>query len=273
VYDSPFAGWHDLVGGLLALALGALYLAEATRVGARRGFAGRGAFATLGFGLCLMAPPFLWSHAALARGWLLEGAVFTALGLLPRYSESRSAGLAAFVLAAAAYSSSWARGAADPAFVSTWALTGLAASVGPAIWSLALGRARETARWEKGVAPILFLASAFLFLGWGTAEIQRFYNLLGDLARWALARDLTVSGFWMAYAGALLATGFRLRGPLVRWAGLGMALIAAAKVFVYDLSVLSRLYRIGSFVLLACVLLVLSFGYQRLIRAGSRTDG
>jgi uncharacterized membrane protein len=42
-----------------------------------------------------------------------------------------------------------------------------------------------------------------------------------------------------------------------------MALIAAAKVFIYDLSNLDRLYRIFSFVLLAAVLLALSFWYQK----------
>jgi uncharacterized membrane protein len=62
------------------------------------------------------------------------------------------------------------------------------------------------------------------------------------------------------------------RAP-IRWAGLVMALIAAAKVFIYDLSQLDRLYRIGSFVLLALVLLALSFGYQRVRRQGAAPAG
>jgi uncharacterized membrane protein len=45
-----------------------------------------------------------------------------------------------------------------------------------------------------------------------------------------------------------------------------MALIAALKVFAYDLANLSQLYRIVSFVLLAVVLLALSFRYQKLRR-------
>ncbi len=87
--------------------------------------------------------------------------------------------------------------------------------------------------------------------------------MLGETARWALARDVSISAFWIAYAAVLLGVGFWLQQPPVRWTGLGMALIAAAKVFLYDLSQLSQLYRIVSFVLLALVLLALSFRYQR----------
>jgi uncharacterized membrane protein len=110
------------------------------------------------------------------------------------------------------------------------------------------------------------LGAALFFLGWGTAEIFRFYDLLGEADRWMLARDLSISAFWMAYAAALLTAGFLLSKAPVRWAGLGMALVAAGKVFLYDLSQLSQLYRISSFVLLAIVLLALSYRYQRLRR-------
>ena len=68
----------------------------------------------------------------------------------------------------------------------------------------------------------------------------------------------------MAYAVGLLAVGFGLKRPQVRWAGLIMALAAAGKVFIYDLANLAQLYRIASFVLLAVVLLALSFRYQKL---------
>ena len=139
------------------------------------------------------------------------------------------------------------------------------------VWALALELVDGAAGWETNIRPVMLLFSAVLFLGWGTIEIQRFYELLAENGRWDLARDLSISGFWIAYAVALLAVGFWLRRPPVRWAGLGMALIAAGKVFLYDLSQLSQLYRILSFVLLAIGLLALSFRYQKLRR--SETEG
>ncbi|MGD8700505.1 MAG: DUF2339 domain-containing protein, partial [Gemmatimonadales bacterium] len=151
----------------------------------------------------------------------------------------------------------------DPAFVSGFALTGLGTCAGLLVWSLALLRIERSEPWEIGVRPFVMLAAAVFFLGWGTGEIFRFFDLLGDAERWTLARDLSISAFWMAYAAALLALGFRLKQAPVRWAGLGMALISSGKVFLYDLSQLAQLYRIFSFVLLAIVLLALSYRYQR----------
>ena len=43
-----------------------------------------------------------------------------------------------------------------------------------------------------------------------------------------------------------------------------MALISAGKVFLYDLSQLSQLYRVASFFGLAVTLLALAFIYQKL---------
>ena len=121
----------------------------------------------------------------------------------------------------------------------------------------------QPANWEAAVRPVLFLVAAFMFLGWGTGEIHRFFALKGVDQRWTLARDLSISAFWLLYAAALLVLGFWRQRAAIRWVGLGMALIAASKVFIYDLSKLARLYRIFSFVLLAVVLLALSFWYQR----------
>ncbi len=267
IRDSAYHDWQEEIGFVLALVLGAVYVGYAALSRPGTGAGSRFWRAALGGVFWLAAPAVLWEDVGLVRAWLVEGFALTAAGVALRYSVARAAGLAGFILAVITY---WGsvnlRPEGDEAFVGAWALTGLVACLSLATWSLALLRLDRTKPWEIHIRPFLLLASGVFFLGWGTGEIVRFYDLLGDAERWTLARDLSISASWMAYAAALLTTGFGLKQPPIRWAGLGMALIAAGKVFLYDLSQLSQLYRIGSFVLLAFVLLALSFRYQRLRR-------
>jgi hypothetical protein len=262
--DSIYSDSRDLIGFALAVVLGSVYVGQSvfSRPGYRAG--SRDWPAALGCAFWLAAPAVFWEDVALTRAWLAEGIVLTAAGVGFKHRIARGSGLAAFVLAVGTY---WytvhLRPEADPAFISAWALAGLVACFGLAAWSLAIGRLERIEAWEKETRPFLFLASAVFFMAWGTVEILRFYDLLGEPERWALARDLSISSFWMVYAAVLLSLGFWIRQAPVRWTGLGMALIAAGKVFLYDLSQLSELYRILSFVLLAIVLLALSFRYQR----------
>jgi hypothetical protein len=262
--ESVYRDSRDLIGFALAVVLGGLYVGQSvwSRPGSRSG--SREWSAALGCAFWLAAPAVLWDGVALARAWLVQSVLLTVAGVGFKHAIARASGLAAFTLAVITY---WytvhLRPEVDPAFISGWALTGLAACLGLAAWSLAVKRLERIESWEKEIRPFLYLASAAFFLGWGTVEILRFYYLLGEADRWALASDLSISSFWMAYAAVLLTAGFWLKQAPVRWAGLGMALIAAGKVFLYDLSQLSELYRILSFVLLAVVLLSLSFSYQR----------
>lgn len=265
IADTSLSDHSEVIALGLGLVLGALYLGEG-RLGERgRGIASRAWRLGLGFALWLVAPATAWSGLTLTDLWLLEGLLFTAAGMIRPWGEARVAGLAAFGLAILAYYGALSgRPAEDAAFVSGWALTGLAVAVAPAAWALGQELVKRAMSWESAARPLLFLASAAFFLGWGTSEILRFYRLLAEPEAWTLARDLSISGFWLAYASSLLAVGFWLDRPPVRWAGLGMALVTAAKVFLYDLSNLAELYRIVSFLLLAAVLLALSFRYQRL---------
>ena len=270
--DSSIAEWQDEVGLALGVIIGAYYVAEAALGGPGRGTADRTWRAALGFAFWVVAPAVQWSGVDLVRVWLIEGAALTAGGVFLRNVEARTAGLAALVLATVAcWSIPDGREPAEPAFFGSWALSQLGTALGLVFWPLALRRASGRRDWELSLRPILLGFAGLLFLVWGTQEIQRFWGLLGDGDRLHLARDLSISGFWMAYAVVLLASGFRLRRPPIRWAGLVMALIAAGKVFVYDLANLAELYRIASFVLLAAVLLALSFRYQKL-RGGGDSD-
>ncbi|MDJ0852678.1 MAG: DUF2339 domain-containing protein [Myxococcota bacterium] len=79
------------------------------------------------------------------------------------------------------------------------------------------------------------------------------------------ARDLATSIAWALYALGLLAAGVRTRSGGLRWLSLGLMLVTAAKVFLYDLGELEDLYRVASLLGLAASLIAISFAYQRFV--------
>jgi uncharacterized membrane protein len=84
-----------------------------------------------------------------------------------------------------------------------------------------------------------------------------------QVMRHSLARDFTWSALWMLYGTALMAIGFRRHLPFLRWLALFLLGVTIAKVFLYDMNQLERVYRIVSFIGLGVLLLAISFAYQR----------
>ncbi|PYJ09488.1 MAG: hypothetical protein DMF06_09780 [Verrucomicrobia bacterium] len=79
------------------------------------------------------------------------------------------------------------------------------------------------------------------------------------------ARDMTYSIAWALYAFALLLAGMKQKTGWVRYAGVALLLVTLAKLFLHDLGSLSQLYRIGAFIGVAIILIVVSFVYQRFL--------
>jgi uncharacterized membrane protein len=84
-----------------------------------------------------------------------------------------------------------------------------------------------------------------------------------ELRRNDIERDFTYSALWMAYGAMLMIIGFVRRSAFVRWQALILIAATIAKVFIYDVSQLDRVYRIVSFIVLGVLLLAISFVYQR----------
>ena len=61
-----------------------------------------------------------------------------------------------------------------------------------------------------------------------------------------------------------LWVGLRANVRIVRLGGLGLLLLATAKVFLYDLSTLGSVYRVASFIALGLLLLTAAFSHQRM---------
>ena len=83
------------------------------------------------------------------------------------------------------------------------------------------------------------------------------FNFSGDVAQ-----DMTYSLAWGLFAFALFTVGFKSKNALARYAGMGLLIVTLVKLFFHDLWRLGGLYRIGSFVGLAVLLILISFIYQ-----------
>ena len=78
-----------------------------------------------------------------------------------------------------------------------------------------------------------------------------------------LARDFTLSAWWMVYGAALMAIGFWKRSAFLRWQAIILIVLTIGKVFTYDTWNLGTGWKILSFFALAALLLAVSFVYSR----------
>lgn len=88
----------------------------------------------------------------------------------------------------------------------------------------------------------------------------------------SLAQDMTYSIAWALFALVLLLLGVRVKGAALRYSGLGLLAATVFKVAFHDLWELGGLYRVGSLVGLAIILLVVSFLYHQFRGAGGVAD-
>jgi uncharacterized membrane protein len=82
--------------------------------------------------------------------------------------------------------------------------------------------------------------------------------------RWRWGGQLALSALWAIYASGLLALGFKLKRPHLRWIALGLYALTVGKVFFIDAKELGEFYRILAFFILAILLGAAAWAYQRL---------
>ena len=76
--------------------------------------------------------------------------------------------------------------------------------------------------------------------------------------------QVLLSVCWSVIGLGGVIAGLRRDQPAVRNAALGLLILAMAKVFLFDLSMLTSVYRVASFIALGLLLLATAFAYQRL---------
>jgi hypothetical protein len=215
----------------------------------------------MGFTLMALAIAGQWDHEPVAVGWM----VLALLGVAAdRWSGQTAGRPAATVLATLGlmqlFLTGLAQGVFDApptsAFRDGWSL---------AWYACTAACAAAAAAWRSPGAEPAWLRGGRVWL-WGVAGMSIWLGGSWELSRAftdQLARDLAISAFWLLYAGALVATGFRLGQRAARIAGLALAGVAALKIVLYDLSQLEALYRVGSFFVLAVITLAVAYAYNR----------
>jgi uncharacterized membrane protein len=269
-FDQSFG---DEALGVVPLAMGVLALGSAAwlRNNARASLGDRrfSTFVTVATLFACLAVPVQLSDHWLVLGWALECAVLAWLGTrLPgggvRLFSVVLVGGVVFLLAIDPYVVSlpdrdlvmffnvgvltWLVSTVAVGLASRWharAGTLLGVPVGPMLWFVAVGLAFGS----------LNVIVAFGFIEDGQPRL--FGGTLGQ--------NMILSVCWAVFAVALLILGVVTRTRGNRLVAMGFLMLAAGKVFVFDLAALSGIYRVGSFLGAALTLLGSAVLLQRVV--------
>jgi len=220
-----------------------------------------------------VAVPLQLDKEWITVGWALEGA---ALAWLFRRVPHRGLLWWALSLCAVVF----VRLAANPQVlhyvprgsvrILNWYLYAYAIAAGACFlggWLLAPTRDR-IARYLPRVSHVLPAAGGVLLFLLLNIEIADYYAegptivfRFGEV----LAQDLSYTIGWLVFALLVLATGIVLRSRPARMASLGLLTVTVSKCFLYDLSRLGGLYRVGSFIGLAVSLALVALALQRFV--------
>ena len=137
---------------------------------------------------------------------------------------------------------------------------GVAALAVAIVGATAVALNRLAALPELRLAYLGVAATAALYLP-SLAIVSAFD---GDELEPGQTPQVVLSAFWAVTGLAGIVVGLLRDVRLLRLGGLGLLLLAAAKVFVYDLSELESVYRALSFIALGLLLLGGAFAYQRI---------
>ena len=217
-----------------------------------------------------LAVPIRLEGRWITIAWAVEGAVLMWTGFRARLWQLRGAGFAIFVLVLL-------RLLAFPidahefllnARFATFAVT--IAAFGFTLW-VASQNKEQLRENELGQFGALGVAINVLAVWALSLEVYNYFapaqpGLRLDFDA-ELAQQLALSLLWITYAAVLIVLGVRTNVSLLRWQALALFGLVIMKVFFYDLSFLSGMYRILSSTGLGVVLLVVSFLYQRKLAA------
>lgn len=136
-----------------------------------------------------------------------------------------------------------------------------------------LERRNATAPWTRTAQKIVLGAIPPLLLFLLSVETWDYYQRsinrmlirqdLTELNRLENLQQLALSGVWLGYAILLMGAGLWKRLIAIRVMAILFFAVTILKIFIYDLSFLTALYRIFSFMGLGVILLVVSYLYQR----------
>ena len=161
----------------------------------------------------------------------------------------------------------WSNPVATGFDVGAWAFFNVLSLAYAAPAALAVLILREAQLQDERIVGRLAGALAFLLIFVDvTMEVRHAFH--GGVLAGGGASDAewySYSLAWLAYAGALLAVGILRDHAVLRYASLGLVLLTVAKVFLYDMSALTGLYRAASFIGLGLSLIAIGYLYRRYV--------
>jgi uncharacterized membrane protein len=218
----------------------------------------------LGFAAIAYLTAQALSGPMLAAAWALEALALLQLAVRTRSQTARYAS-AAFIALSVTHTLFVE---APPTALLTGApsLTAAAKTLGAIALTVLIGSYihREARPWliAGGVLTLLYLASIAIATMFQPAAGSADIALLDLSIR--QEGQVLLSAFWSLVGVAGLIVGLRSNNPAIRNGALGLLLVTIAKVFLYDLSTLTSIYRVISFIALGLLLLAGAFAYQRL---------
>lgn len=203
-----------------------------------------------------------WSAAAVAFAWLARrGAREQALGTL--YVAGVAAHIALVLLRVLVEAPPSELAGGRLPLLATLSVSALAASC------VACGRLTAPAGSARRQWWLIGAGGAVLYLA-SLATVAAFQSTSTTVSATVLELSVhqqgqvALSALWSLVGLAALIAGLRTNIAPVRTAGLALLLMAVAKVFLFDLSTLTSVYRVASFIVLGLLLLAGAFAYQRL---------
>ncbi len=121
---------------------------------------------------------------------------------------------------------------------------------------------------ETNTPPVLNTLGAILLFLLLNIEIADYFSKGATITfqfSGNIAQDMTYSLAWALFAIVTLMIGIRAKSQGTRYASLGLLVLTIFKVFLHDLWRLGQLFRVGSFVGLAVILILVSFLYQKYV--------
>ncbi|MCL6566643.1 MAG: DUF2339 domain-containing protein [Acidobacteriia bacterium] len=221
-------------------------------------------YAGLALTFATLAIPIRLEGRWITLAWAIEGVVLIWSGFRTRLWLLRAAGLVLFALVAF-------RLFVFPIPAATFLLNArlLTWLFCAGCFAAAAYMARQEREQQEKREPALYAAvaaAANLLLLWTLSQeiwdvFGRMHRPLGMETR--QAQQMMLSLLWAVYGTVLVVVGFVRKLAGLRWQALALFGLTVIKVFLYDLSFLSRASRIFSFLVLGVVLLLASFLYAR----------
>jgi uncharacterized membrane protein len=264
--------------GSLAVVMAALFTVLGWLLYVRRPDDARHVLVMTATGFAFLAAAFpLQARAAwIAVGWAVEGLALYWFGLRIRTMPLRSLGAVLLVLGVSRLvfvDLPWAGRAPFVPVFNRDALPALA--VAACLLAASLATRRLLARPHGfGVAARYIAGLGGVVLVWRVLSLDTYqfftsridWRTMADTEHLTRAARTSLSALWAVYAVVVLALGFWFRSQALRWTALGLFGLTLAKVFLVDMAGLAGFYRVTAFFVLALLLGLAAWGYQKIGR-------